>query len=53
MVLVNNLVLHRKLTLDIVTDRLRMKNPEEENIEVIPPKSNAIASERQDKWWRS
>lgn len=50
---VNNLALHRKLTLDIVTDRLRMKNPKDKNIEVIPSESNAIVSERQEKRWRS
>ena len=49
----NNLALHMKLTLDIVIDRLRMKNPEEKNIEVIPSESNAIVSHRQEKWWRS
>ena len=50
---VNNSALNSKLTLDMVTDRLRNEESRRKNAEVVPSESTALVSENQERRGRS
>ncbi|KAL9419480.1 hypothetical protein AB3S75_037275 [Citrus x aurantiifolia] len=45
-VLMNNSVTNRKLTLDMVIDRLRNEESRQENVEVVSYESDALVSKK-------
>ena len=53
MVSVNNSEPNGKLTLDMVTNRLRNEQSRRKSVEVVPSESNAIVSEKQERRGRS
>ena len=52
-VLVNNSASNGKLTLDMVTDRLRNEESKSKGVEAVPFELDALVSEKQEKWGRS
>ena len=53
MVSVNNSAPNGKLTLDMVTDRLRNKESRRKNAKVVPSESATLVSENQERRGRS
>ena len=53
MVLVNNSAPNGKLTLNMVTDRLRNKEFKRKSVEVVLSESDALVSEKQERQGRS
>ena len=53
MVSVNNSTPNGKLTLDMVTVRLRNEESKSKGVEAVPFESDALVSEKQEMWGRS
>ncbi|KAH9784249.1 retrovirus-related pol polyprotein from transposon RE1 [Citrus sinensis] len=50
---VNNSVSNGKLTLNMVTDRLQNEESRRKSVEAVPSKSDALISEKKERWGRS